>query len=352
MKPLAKHARNLQRFERARGGTVPMQPSASRLRIAALMLGAAAILNFHGALAQDYPAKPVRMVLSFPPGGGTDAIARPLAQRMTKSLGQPVILDHRPGANGILALGLVAMSPADGHTLILSNVGPIAMNPALYAELPYDPIKGFAPVTLVGSAQYVLLVHPSTAIKSLKEFLVLARKRPGAINYATTGVGSTPHLAGELLKNLAGIEIVSVQYKGGGTALIAVMSGEVSMYFASLPSALPHMKGGRLLGLAVTGAKRASAAPELPTVAEAGVRDFEVDGWYGVMAPAGTDGARINRIVSVIHEALEEPKLREQFRREGIDVVYSSPEQFSDYIKREIGKWSKVARTSGIKTEL
>lgn len=322
------------------------------LSVVALMFGAAAVADSGVALAQDYPAKPVRIVLSFPPGGGTDAIARPLAQRMTRSLGQPVIIDHRPGANGILALELVATSPADGHTLILSNVGPIAMNPGLYAKLPYDPIKSFAPVTLVGSAQYVLLVHPSTSIKSLKEFLVLARKRPGAVNYATTGVGSTPHLAGELLKNLAGIDIVGVQYKGGGPALIALMSGEVSMYFASMPSALPHMKGGRLLGLAVSGAKRASAAPELPTVAEAGVRDFEVDGWYGVMAPAGTDAARINRIAAVIHGALEEPELREQFRKEGIEVAYSSPEQFSNYIKQEIGKWSRVIRTSGIKAEM
>ena len=322
------------------------------LSVVALMFGAAAIADSAVALAQDYPTKALRMVLSFPPGGGTDAIARPLAQRMARSLGQPVIIDNRPGANGILALELVATSPADGHTMILSNVGPIAMNPGLYAKLPYDPIKSFAPVTLVGSAQYVLLVHPSTSITSLKEFLVLARKRPGAINYATTGVGSTPHLAGELLKNLAGIDIVGVQYKGGGPALIAVMSGEVSMYFASMPSALPHMKGGRLLGLAVSGAKRASAAPELPTVAEAGVRDFEVDGWYGVMAPAGTDAARINRIVSVVHEALEEPELREQFRREGIDVVYSSPEQFSSYIKREIGKWSRIIRASSIKAEM
>ncbi len=322
------------------------------LSVVALMFGAAAVADYGVALAQDYPTKALRMVLSFPPGGGTDAIARPLAQRMARSLGQPVIIDHRPGANGILALELVATSPADGHTMILSNVGPIAMNPGLYAKLPYDPLKSFSPITLVGSAQYVLLVHPSTSITSLKEFLVLARKRPGAINYATTGVGSTPHLAGELLKNLAGIDIVGVQYKGGGPALIAVMSGEVSMYFASMPSALPHMKGGRLSGLAVSGAKRASAAPELPTLAEAGVRDFEVDGWYGLMAPAGTDAARINRIVSVVHEALEEPELREQFRRQGIDVVYSSPEQFSDYIKREIGKWSRIIRASGIKAEM
>ncbi len=329
-----------------------MRLRSSMLSTAALTLGAVAIVASYGALAQDYPSKTVRMVLSFPPGGGTDAIARPLAQRMTKSLGQPVIVDHRPGANGILALELVARSPADGHTLILSNVGPIAMNPALYEKLPYDPIKSFAPVTLVGSAQYVLLVHPSLSVKSLKEFLVLARKRPGAINYATTGVGSTPHLAGELLKNLAGIDIVGVQYKGGGPALIALISGQVSMYFASMPSALPHMKSGRLLGLAVSGAKRASAVPELPTVAEAGVSGFEVDGWYGVMAPAGTDASRVNRIASVIHKALEEPELREQFRVQGIDVVYGSAEEFSAYIEREIGKWSKVARASGIKAEL
>lgn len=292
------------------------------------------------------------MVLSLPPGGGTDAIARPLAQRMTKSLGQPVIVDHRPGANGIVALELVARSAADGYTLILSNVGPIAMNPGLYEKLPYDPVKSFSPVTLVGSAQYVLLVHPSMSVKSVREFLVLARKRPGAINYATTGVGSTPHLAGELLKNLAGVDIVGVQYKGGGPALIALMSGQVSMYFASMPSALPHMKNGRLLGLAVSGAKRAAAAPELLTVAEAGVPGFEVDGWYGVMAPAGTELLRVNRIAAVIHEALQAAELREQFRNQGIDIVYGSPEEFSSYIRREIGKWSKVVRTSGIKAEL
>lgn len=310
-----------------------------------------AIVASNALFAQEFPTKTIRLVLSFPPGGGTDAIARPLAQRMSKSLGQPVIVDHKPGANGILALELVATSPPDGHTLILSNVGPIAMNPGLYEKLPYDPVKSFAPVTSVGSSQYVLLVHPSMRVKSVQEFLAIARRQPGAINYATSGVGSTPHLAGELLKTLAGIDLVGVQYKGGGPALIALISGQVSMYFASMPSALPHMKSGRLTGLAVTGAKRALTTPELPTVAETGVRDFEVDGWYGVMAPAGTDPARINRLVSVIHDALEAPELREQFSVQGIDIAHSSPDQFSAYIKREIDKWTKVVRTAGIKTE-
>lgn len=313
------------------------------------MLLAAAIGAPAQAPAQDYPVKPVKLVLSFPPGGGTDAIARPLAQRMTRSLGQQVVVDHRPGANGILSLEAVAAAPADGYTLILSNVGPIAMNPALYARLPYDPVRSFAPIALVASAQYVLLVHPSLSIKTVRDFLALARKRPGAINYATTGIGSTPHLAGELLKNLAGIDIVSVQYKGGGPALIAVMSGEVSMYFASMPSALPHMKSSRLLGLAVSGAKRAAAAPELPTVAETGVADFAVDGWYGVMAPAGIEAARVGRLSAVIQDALGEPELREQFRREGIDIVYAGPEQFSNYLQKEIAKWSRLTRTAGIK---
>lgn len=344
--------RSQSRFDSLLHMNIPGRGREIMWRAAALFVGCAAILYWHGAPAQEFPAKTIRMVLSFPPGGGTDAIARPLAQRMSKSLGQPVIVDHRPGANGIVALELVARSPADGYTLILSNVGPIAMNAGLYEKLPYDPVKSFAPVTLVGSAQYVLLVHPSTSVKSLKEFLVLARKRPGAINYATTGVGSTPHLAGELLKNLAGIDIVGVQYKGGGPALIALVSGQVSMYFASMPSALPQMKNGRLLGLAVSGAKRASAAPELPTVAEAGVSGFEVDGWYGVMAPAGTDAARVNRIASVLHEALQAPELREQFRSQGIDILYGSPDEFSNYIRREISKWSKVVRLSGIKAEL
>ena len=315
------------------------------------LLTCIAIVASNAVVAQEFPTKTIRLVLSFPPGGGTDAIARPLAQRMAKSLGQPVIVDHRPGANGILALELVATAPPDGHTLILSNVGPIAMNPGLYDKLPYDPVKSFAPVTSVGSSQYVLLVHPSMRVKSVPEFLTLARRQPGAINYATSGVGSTPHLAGELLKTLAGIDLVGVQYKGGGPALIALISGQVSMYFASMPSALPHMKSDRLTGLAVTGAKRALTTPELPTVAETGVPDFEVDGWYGVMAPAGTDPARINRLVSVIHDALEAPELREQFSVQGIDIAYSSPEQFSAYIKREIDKWTRVVRAAGLKTE-
>jgi tripartite-type tricarboxylate transporter receptor subunit TctC len=333
--------------------TARMRNIARRSSAAAALtlIGCSATLAATTAVAQEYPTKPVRLVLSFPPGGGTDAIARPLAQRMTKSLGQPVIVDHRPGANGIVAMELVARSPADAHTLVLSNVGPIAMNPALYEKLPYDPLKSFAPVTLVATAQYVLLVHPSLPVKSLRDFLALAKKRPGAINYATTGVGSTPHLTGELLKNLAGIDLVSVQYKGGGPALIDLMSGQVSMYFASMPSALPHMKGGRVLALAVSGAKRASAAPELPTVADAGVPGFDVDGWYGVMAPAGTDAARVNRVASVIHDALQAAELRDQFKLQGIDILYGTPDQFAAYIKREIAKWSKVVRASGIKPE-
>jgi tripartite-type tricarboxylate transporter receptor subunit TctC len=318
-------------------------------RSAAIAGAACAMLVCGIAAAQDYPAKPIRMVLSFPPGGGTDAIARPLAQRMAKSLGQPVIVDHRPGANGILSLDLLAKAPPDGHTIVLSNVGPIAVNPALYEKLPYDPVKSFSPVTMVGSAQYVLLVHPSLPAHTLKDFLALAKARPGAINYATTGVGSTPHLTGELLKTMAGIDIVGIQYKGGGPALIDLISGQVSMYFASIPSALPHLKTGRVKPLAVSGAKRASAVPELPTVAEAGVAGYEVDGWYGVMAPVGTEPARIQRLVSVIHEALGVAELRNSYAVQGIDVRYGSSESFADDIGREIAKWTKVVRASGIK---
>lgn len=322
----------------------------------AIIPGFAALMCIAATLAlpvaaQEFPAKPVRLVLTFPPGGGSDAIARPLAQRMSKSFGQQVVVDHRPGANGIVGLEHIALSPPDGYALILTNVGPIAMNPGLNDKLPYDPVRSFSPITLVGSAQYVLMVHPSMSVRTVKDFLAVARRRPGAVNYATSGVGSTPHLAGELLKTLTGVDIVAVQYRGGGPALIAVISGQVSMYFASMPSAMPHIQSGRLLGLAVTGAKRAPAAPDIPTVAEAGVKDYEVDGWYGVMGPAGMDPARVSRIGAVIHEALQAPELREQFGKQGIDVNISTPEQFGNYIRQEIGKWSKVIRAAGIKPD-
>jgi len=293
------------------------------------LLGAVLGTACASALAQEFPAKPIRMILSFPPGGGSDAIARPLAQRMAKSLGQPVVIDHRPGANGIVSLETLARSTPDGHTIALSNVGPIAMSPALQEKLPYDPVRSFAPIARVASTQYVLLVHPSLPVRTVKQFLSLARARPGAINYATTGVGSTPHLSGELLKHLTGIDIVGVQYKGGGPALIDLISGQVSMYFASAPSALPHLKSGRVVGVAVTGIKRSAAIPELPTVAESGVEGYEVDGWYGVLAPTQTDAARVQRLAAVIGEALRAPELIAAYAAQGVEVAPASPEAFA-----------------------
>jgi tripartite-type tricarboxylate transporter receptor subunit TctC len=312
-------------------------------------LGGAITLTCATTAAQEFPAKPVRMILSFPPGGGSDAIARPLAQRMAKSLGQPVFIDHRPGANGIVSLETLARAAPDGHTIALSNVGPIAMSPALQDKLPYDPLRGFAPIARVASTQYVLLVHPSLPARTVKQFLALARARPGAINYATTGVGSTPHLSGELLKHLTGIDIVGVQYKGGGPALIDVISGQVSMYFASAPSALPHLTSGRVVGIAVTGSKRSTAIPDLPTVAESGVTGYEVDGWYGVLAPAQTDGARVQRLATVIHEALRGTELVSAYAAQGVEVAPASPEAFAAVIEKEISKWTKVVGSSGIR---
>ena len=312
-------------------------------------LGGAITLTCATTGAQAFPAKPVRMILSFQPGGGSDAIARPLAQRMAKSLGQPVVIDHRPGANGIVSLETLARAAPDGHTIALSNVGPIAMSPALQDKLPYDPLRGFAPIARVASTQYVLLVHPSLPARTVKQFLALARARPGAINYATTGVGSTPHLSGELLKHLTGIDIVGVQYKGGGPALIDVISGQVSMYFASAPSALPHLKSGRVVGIAVTGSKRSTAIPDLPTVAESGVAGYEVDGWYGVLAPAQTEGARVQRLAAVIHEALRGPELVSAYAAQGVEVAPASPEAFAAVIEKEISKWTKVVGSSGIR---
>jgi len=301
--------------------------------------------------AAGYPAKPIRIVSPFAAGGSTDTLARLIGPKLTESWGQPVVVDNRPGAGGTIAAEIVAKAPPDGHTLLLTSVSAHAINPALRARLPYDPMKDFAPVTQLASGNNVLVVHPSLPVKTVKELIVLARARPGQLTFASGGVGTPAHLAGELFKSIAKVDLVHVPYKGGAPAAIALMSGEASLTFGSILSVLPQVKARRLKALAVTRASRSSALPDLPTVAEAGVPGFELNSWYGIVAPGGTPREIVSKLNGAIVRAIKSGEVRERLESEGIEPAGTSSEEFARYIEAEIRKWSEVVRRAGIKAE-
>jgi tripartite-type tricarboxylate transporter receptor subunit TctC len=299
--------------------------------------------------ALNYPVKPIRFVVGFTPGGGSDTVARLIALKLGETWPQPLVVDNRPGAGGNLAIELVARSAADGYTILCATAS-FSIIPALYRQLSYSPTGDFAPVTLASSAPYALVLHPSVPAQSVKDLIALAKARPGKLNYASAGSGSTLHLAGELFKSLAGVDIVHVPYKGpnGITDLIA---GAVQLSFAGLPQTLPHVKAGRLKALAVTTLRRATAVPELPTIAEAGVPNYEVEPWYGVIAPAATPRAIVERLSAAINRATAAPDIREKFMLQGLEPRGGTPAEFASLIRNEIAKWTKVVRDAGIKGE-
>ena len=299
--------------------------------------------------AAAYPVKPIRFIVGFTPGGGSDTVARLIALKLGETWTQPLVVDNRPGAGGNLAIELVARSAPDGYTILCASSS-FSIIPSLYRDLSYSPVRDFAPVTLASSAPYLLVLHPSVPAQSVKELIALAKAQPGKLNYASAGSGSTLHLAGELFKSLAGVDIVHVPYKGanGITDLIA---GAVQLSFAGLPQTLPHVKAGRLKALAVTTSRRAVALPDLPTIAEAGVPNYEVDPWYGVIAPAGTPRAIVERLNAAINRAIAAPDIREKFMLQGLEPRTSTPAEFTSLISNEIAKWSKVVRDAGIKAE-
>jgi len=313
--------------------------------LAALALSAAA------AHAEVYPARPIRMIVAYPPGGGTDIVGRMIAQKLGETLGQSVIVENRGGASGNIGTELTARAAPDGYTVLVGNVAPNAINVSLFKNLPFDPVADFAPVSLVASTPNVLVVNPSTPARTVKEVVALAKARPGTLNFASAGVGSSSHLAGELFRILAGADIVHVPYKGAGPAMIDVLSGRIQLYFATMPAAMPHVKSGKLAPIAVTSAKRSQALPELPTVAESGVPGYEASTWYGVLAPAHTPSAVIARLHAEIVRILAEPELRARLADQGFEPVGNSPEEFGAYIKSEIAKWGKVIRDAGIRPE-
>ena len=303
------------------------------------------------ALAADtWPARPIRMIVAYPPGGGTDQVGRLMADQLTQSLGQNVILDNRGGATGNIGTELAARAVPDGYTLLMGNVAPNAVNISLFKKLGFDPVKDFSPISLVAVTPNILVAHPSLAVKTVKELLVLAKAKPGTLNFPSAGVGSSSHLAGELLKSLAKIDMVHVPFKGGGPALVAMISGEVQIMFATMPAAMPHVKSGKARPIAVTTAKRSQAMPELPTIAEAGVTGYEASTWYGLLAPAKTPKPIIDRLHVETVKILAGPA-RQRLEVQGFEPIGGTPAEFSAHIKSEIVKWAKVIKDANIPAE-
>ena len=301
------------------------------------------------AMAQSYPNKPIRFLVGFVAGGTNDIVARALAQKLTETLGQSVVVENRGGANTAIATEAAARAAPDGYTILLNAPGH-ATNPALM-KLAFDPVNDFAFISLVAKAQNIVVMHPSFPPRSVQELIALSKKRPGQINVASSGTGTTVHLSAELFQHMTGTRWVHIPYKGGGPAVIELMAGQTQIMFANMPTAIQYVRDGRLRALAVTGARRAPAAPTLPTVAESGVPGYEVTAWYGVSAPAKTPRAIVDRLHAEIVRAVNSPDLRERLTTQGADPIHLTPEQYTVFIQNEIAKWAKVIQAAGIKGE-
>lgn len=299
------------------------------------------------ALAQAYPAKPIRMILPFPPGGPTDITGRAIAQKLAEQLGQAVVPENRPGAAGNLGLEMASKSPPDGYTIVLA-APPIAISPSLYKKLNYDAQKDLAPISLVAGIENIMVVHNSVPAKTLKEFIALARRHPGQLNFSSSGAGSTNHLASELLKGRYKLNMVHVPFKGSSPALVALMSGEVDFGTMAVPGAIPIVRANRVRALAVLSKERVPALPEVPTAKEAGVDDFVVSIWYGILAPAGTPRDVISRLNTEIHKALASADLKQRLAASGVDPLTSTPEEFASHIRSETVRYAKIIKDANI----
>ena len=316
-----------------------------------LVLAALAASVALSAFAQSYPSKPIRLIVPFAAGGGNDNIARLVGKRLNESLGQPLVIDNRPGAGGVVGAELAAKSPPDGYTLFLGGVGSHAVNPNLIEKLPYDPIRDFSPVILLARAPLILVVHPSVPARTFAEFVAYARKNPGKLNFASNGNGSSAQLAAVMFDSMAGAEMVHVPYKGLAPALTDLLSGQVQVMFSSPVAILPHIKAGKLRALAVTGEKRMASLPEAPTVAESGFPGYEASSWYGILAPAGTSREIVARLNAEFLKALEQPDVRNSLIADGAEPVGDTPEQFAAYIRSEKERMGKLIRDARIRME-
>jgi len=304
-----------------------------------------------GAYAETYPNKPVRIVVPYAAGGSTDSTARLVAKELTDSLGQPFIVDNRPGAGGTLGHDLVAKASPDGYVLLVSAAGPLTVTPHTYAKLPYEPIASFEPIKLIASSPLVLLVNPSVKATTVQQLIADLRARPGSMNYGSFGTGSAAHLAGEMFKAAANIDIVHVPYKGSAPALTDLLAGQIEMMFDVLVTGLPHIQSKKLRALAVTGAKRSELLPDVPTMQEAGVKDYEAATWFGLLAPAGTKKEIVDILSKAVDQALKKKDFQAALANQGAAVEGGTPQQFGAYLRSELDKWGKAAKLAGIKPE-
>ena len=314
------------------------------------LLPAALCAAFTAAHAQPYPVKPVRYLIPYAPGGGTDIVARTLGVKLTELLGQPFIIDNRPGAGGNIATEAAIRAPADGYTILAGNIGPMAVNPSL-SKLPFDPLRDLAPVSLLALAPLLIVVHPALPARNVRELIALARREPGKLNYSSAGTGSSNHLAGALFNMLANVNTVHVPYRGAGPAMVDLLAGHVMLSFVTLPSAMNHVKTSRLHVLGVTSTKRSSLLPNVPTTAEAGLPGHEVSAWYSVVVHAATPKLVIERLHGAFVKALQFPDVKERLIAEGADPIGNTPEEFGAFMRTETAKWAKVVKVSAMKAE-
>src|SRR5918992_6197616 len=317
--------------------------------LSAILITCAVALCSGSAAAQTYPSKPVRLIIPFPPGGSNDIVGRFIATKLTDRLGKQVVADNRGGAGGVLGTEAAAKSEADGYTLLVISSA-YAINTSLY-KLPYDPVKAFAPVAKLGTGPNVFAVHPGVPVNSVKEFIALAKEKPGQLNFAAAGVGSFQHLGSELFKSMAGVDVGIVQFKGGGPAMIDVIGGHTHAALGSLIQFMPHIKSGKVKALGTGGAKRSASLPDVPTIAEAGVPGYEANNWWGMLVPAGTPAAIVTRLREEITAILESPETRKVFGDQGAEVDKLGPAEFGPYIAAETAKWGKVIKEANIKAE-
>jgi tripartite-type tricarboxylate transporter receptor subunit TctC len=316
-------------------------------RIFCLCLAATALPAF----AQGYPGKPIKYVVPYPPGGPLDTVARLLAQKVSERIGQPVIVENKPGAGGNIGADAVAKSPADGYTILMGAVATHAINPTLYGKIPYDPVKDFAPITLIGVTPNVLVVNATLPVKDVREFIAYAKSNPGKLNFGSGSSGSAGHLAGELFKSMAGVDMTHIPYKGAAPAMQDLIAGQIQLMFDNMASALPQVKGGKIRALAVTTPRRSIYAPDLPTIAESGLPGFDVSTWFGLFAPANTPREAVALLHDEFVRALALPEVKERMANLGIEPVGNNPEEFAAYIKTEAAKYGEVIRKSGAKVD-
>jgi tripartite-type tricarboxylate transporter receptor subunit TctC len=310
-----------------------------------------ALIAVEGVAQTPYPAKPIRIVVPFPPGGFSDVFSRIIGGEMSKAWGQQVVVDNRPGAGGNIGSDIVAKAPPDGYTLVMGTIGTHAINATLFSKLPYDPIRDFTAVAFVVEAEGLLVVHPSLPVKTTKELIALARSKPGALTYASAGAGTTSHLAGELFKTMAKVDIRHIPYKGNVPAITDLLSGETQMLFATLPTVLPQVQANRLRGIAVLGGRRSAALPNLPTLSESGLKGFEVNNWTGLLAPAGTPADVVSKLNAESNRVMQTPAVQARLPREGLRHVAMTPQQFGEFVKAEKDKWAPIVKATGAKAD-